>query len=106
MKRTVMLIACVSLLLALAGCYENKAPLVTIGDTGFGKPRPDVSNIPPGPEHDVCRAELSNALSRVQSAEKKLDDCRRDRDDDKGKWKAEKAKLEADRDYWKRMAGH
>jgi hypothetical protein len=90
-------------LAALPGCfsYSGDAPLVTVGDKGYGPgyTRPDVSSYPAGP----CRDDLARALDRIDKLQNDLAKCKADRQKDKDKWQAEKDKLERERDMYKKQ---
>ncbi|MDD4889145.1 MAG: hypothetical protein PHU85_04390 [Phycisphaerae bacterium] len=88
------------LVMALGGCYQSQGPLVSVGDTGYGpKPRANIANIPPGPEHQVCRDEMGRALDRIAKLEKDLDKCKRERDAAKDEAKTYRKQVE-------RLGGH
>lgn len=99
MTRYASLLTSVLLTIGLLGCYSSNAPLVSVGENGYGpKPRANAGHIPPGPEHQACRNELGLALDRADKLERDLANCKRDRNEDKDKWEREKKKLERERD--------
>ena len=74
---------------ALAGCASNNAPLFTIGSPS---PRPAPSEIPAGPEHQVCRDCAINL-------QRQLDDCQKQ----KKKAEADRDKYKSERDQYKKQ---
>lgn len=113
-QKVTLTLAIMALAGLLAGCDIDigapPGPYAVVNGHAYGArmepaapppPPVQIGNIPPGPEHDVCRQELNKAAANIDQLQRELNDCRYGRAGEDQALRDEANRLRVQRDHYR-----